>query len=159
MATEQPIQPIQPIQPTQLARLEQFLRNKKELCYIDKKKYVELSVFAKYLGHESVQLDNISAMCCNNRCYISTEFAERLMTTAYNKDNPEVVQYHKEMGITGMEYTRGTKTLGAVKGTFDKLGLAMVTAGNNIGSAFELKSSSDSKTKDNNSGFFSELLK
>lgn len=138
-------------------RMEQFLRNKKELCYIERKKYVELSVFAKYLGHESIQIDSIGVLYYNNKCYISIELAEQLIKTVYNKDNPDVVQYHKEMGIADMQYTPGTKTLGTVRNTFDRFGSVVTNVGNTIGSALEFKSSSDTKKEKNNgilSGFF-----
>jgi hypothetical protein len=126
--------------------MEQFLRNKKELCYIDRKKYVELSVFTKYLGYDSTQLTNINVLYYNDKCFISIELAEQLMKTVYNKDNPDVVQYHKEMGITDMQYSRGTKTLGTVKSTFDSFSSSMTNIGNNIGSAF---TDPDTKNKKN----------
>ena len=119
--------------------MEQFLRNKKELCYIDRQKYVELNNFTKYLGHDSIQINDINVLFHNNTCYITIELAEYLMKTSYNKNNPDVVQYHNEMGIVGMQYTTGTKTLGTVKSTFDRIGFAMSNVGTGFGYNADVK--------------------
>lgn len=61
------------------------------------------------------------------------------------KDNPEVVQWHAEMGISGLQYTTGIKTLALLQNTFVNLGTRLRSTGDNISCSLQFLSKPDQK--------------
>lgn len=121
---------------------EQYLHNCRELKRINEKFYVELNVFLKYLGQPDnyEQRLNLRVVCLGTKIYISSKDAENLMKTSYNKNNSKVVQYHKDMGITGMEYTMSARAFNPVVSSFGKITNRLKTFGDSIDAALSGKS-------------------
>lgn len=128
-------------------KFEAYLRNVRELHYIDRKKYVKLTDTLKYLGYETIENISVEVLFFNGEIYISLEKSELLITTTYNKNNPKVVQYHKDMGFINLEYTVTAKALNPVVNTFDKVGTVFKTMGANIESKFGLMSGPETKSE------------
>ncbi len=123
----------------QISKFEQFFRETRELEIIDSSQYIELTKFIKYLGFDKILDFGVKIYYINNKVYISLETAEFLMKTKYNKDSSQVVQYHKDMGLTGLEYTMSAKALNPIVNTFNMIGSALNGDSNNKSSSNEEK--------------------
>ena len=113
----------------------QFFIKNRELIIIKQKQYIKQTDFLKYLGHDEIQSIILETTYYNGETYINIANAKELMATHYNKNNPEVVQYHKEMGFTDMEYTMSARTLSPVVNTVNKFSSTISNVGNDIGSS------------------------
>ena len=118
-------------------KFELFLFSSRELLTFEGIKYVKLSDALKYLGHDTLKSLNTDIFYINGDVYITTENAEQLVKTIYNKNNPKVVQYHKQMGFTNMEYTVTAKALTPVMNTANKVNAIFKNASDSIDSTFQ----------------------
>lgn len=122
-------------------KIERFFRERKQLSYVDNKKCVEINTFIPYLGHENIFNFTCDLVFSGGQTYVTLENAQNLMKTLYNKNNVNVVQYHKEMGIVGMEYTLSAKTFSPVANAFGKVGSMIESVAINVDNSVKNKTS------------------
>lgn len=120
-------------------KFEQYLYRNREVHMYDGKNFLKLCDIFKYLGHDTIKDFQINVSFFNNETYIALEDAWLIITTKYNKNNPKVIQYHKEMGLTNMEYTTTAKALNPVVYTIDRIGSSFKNVGQSIGQSIESK--------------------
>lgn len=118
-------------------KFELYLYTNSELVIYEGKKYVSVNNFLKYLGHNTIDSLDLKIFYFNGQTHISSDDAKSLMESFYNKNNSKVIQYHKDMGFSNMEYTATAKTLNPIIGALNNFNVTLKNAKTNISTSID----------------------